>query len=133
MTTAEAASSPSPQHSIAIARCTDAALISLFFYDRLLADFAEHPRTIMLSTHLIDEVADLLEHVIMLDHGRVVLDAPADEVRGAAVTVSGSAKAVDEFVAGRQIWHQQRVTSLASAVVPGPLDSPRRPAPARCA
>ena len=49
------------------------------FYDRLLADFAEHPRTVVLSTHLIDEAADLLEHVVMLDRGRVVLDAPADD------------------------------------------------------
>ncbi|MGH8240979.1 MAG: ABC transporter ATP-binding protein, partial [Steroidobacteraceae bacterium] len=34
------------------------------FYDRLLADYAEHPRTVVLSTHLIDEVSDLIEHVI---------------------------------------------------------------------
>jgi energy-coupling factor transporter ATP-binding protein EcfA2 len=33
------------------------------------ARFPERPRTIVLSTHLIDEVADLLEHVVMLDHG----------------------------------------------------------------
>src|SRR5215475_11829341 len=57
------------------------------FYDRLLADFAEHPRTVVLSTHLIDEAADLLEHVVMLDRGRVVLDATADDVRGTALLV----------------------------------------------
>jgi len=93
------------------------------FYDRLLADFVEHPRTIVLSTHLIDEVADLLEHVVMLDHGRVVLDAPADEIRGTGMTVSGPAIAVEEFVAGRPVWHRQRIASRASAVVPGPLDA----------
>jgi len=60
------------------------AVARQLFYDRLLADFAEHPRTVVLSTHLIDEVADLLEHVVMLDRGRVVLDAPADDVRGTA-------------------------------------------------
>ena len=59
------------------------------FYDRLLADYAEHPRTVLLSTHLIDEVADLLEHVVMIDHGRIAMDAPADDVRGHAATVSG--------------------------------------------
>ena len=53
------------------------------FYDRLLADYAEHPRTVLLSTHLIDEVADLLERVMVIDRGRVVLDAAADDVRGA--------------------------------------------------
>ena len=93
------------------------------FYDRLLADFAEHPRTVVLSTHLIDEVADLLEHVVMLDRGRVVLDAPADDVRGTAMTVSGPATAVEEFVAGRPVWHRQRIASRASVVVPGSLDA----------
>jgi ABC-2 type transport system ATP-binding protein len=92
------------------------------FYDRLLADFAEHPRTVVLSTHLIDEVADLLEHVVVLDRGRVALDAPADEVRSAAMTVSGPATVVEEFVAGRAVWHRQRLGSRASVTVAGPLD-----------
>src|ERR1700722_3152225 len=87
------------------------AVARQLFYDRLLAEFAERPRTIVLSTHLIDEVADLLEHVVMLDHGRVVLDAPADDVRGTAMTVSGAATAVEEFVAGRTVWHRQRLRS----------------------
>jgi ABC-2 type transport system ATP-binding protein len=99
------------------------AVARQLFYDRLLADFAEHPRTIVLSTHLIDEMADLLEHVVMLDHGRVALDAPADEIRGTAMTVSGPAVAVDEFVAGGQVWHRQHIASRASVVVPGPLDA----------
>jgi len=99
------------------------AVARQLFYDRLLADFAEHPRTVVLSTHLIDEVADLLEHVVMLDRGRVVLDAPADDVRGTAMTVSGPVTAVEEFVAGRPVWHRQRTASRASVVVPGSLDA----------
>ncbi len=49
------------------------------FYDRLLADYAAHPRTIVLSTHLIDESAGLLERVVVIDRGRVMLDAAADD------------------------------------------------------
>ena len=98
------------------------AVARQLFYDRLLADFAEHPRTVVLSTHLIDEAADLLEHVVMLDRGRVVLDAPADDVRGTMATVSGPASAVDEFVAGRTVWHRQRLGSRASVTVAGPFD-----------
>ena len=101
------------------------AVARQLFYDRLLADFAEHPRTVVLSTHLIDEVADLLEHVVMLDRGRVVLDAPADDVRGTAMTVSGPATAVEDFVAGRAVWHRQRLGSRASVTVAGPLDAGR--------
>jgi ABC-2 type transport system ATP-binding protein len=98
------------------------AVARQIFYDRLLADYAAHPRTIVLSTHLIDEVADLLERVVMIDHGRVVLDGSADDVRGSATTVSGAAVAVEEFVAGRRTWGRRRVASQASVVVAGALD-----------
>ncbi len=98
------------------------AVARQLFYDRLLAEFAEHPRTIVLSTHLINEVADLLEHVVMLDHGRVALDAPADDVRGTGMTVSGPATAVEQFVAGRTVWHRQRLGSRASVTIADPLD-----------
>ncbi len=90
------------------------------FYDRLLADYAEHPRTVVLSTHLIDEVADLLERVVVLDHGQIVLDA--DDVRGSATTVSGHAVEVEEFVAGRRTWDRRQMASLESVVVDGVLD-----------
>lgn len=91
------------------------------FYDRLLTEYAEHPRTVMLSTHLIDEVAGLLERVVVLHRGRVVLDASTDDVRGSASIVTGPALAVDEFVAGRRTWSRRRIGSRASAIVVGPI------------
>ena len=100
------------------------------FYDRLLADYAEHPRTVLLSTHQIDEVAGLLEHVIVLDHGRVVLNGPADDLRGGATRVSGPVLAVREFTEGRPVWDRRTLGSQESVVVVGPLDEPDR-APAR--
>ena len=50
------------------------AVARQLFYDRLPADHAEHPRTVVLSTHLIDEVSDLIEHVVLIDKGRILLD-----------------------------------------------------------
>ncbi len=93
------------------------------FYDRLLDDYSAHPRTVLLSTHLIDEVADLLEHVVMIDKGRVVLDAPADELRGSAATVSGPATAVESFVAGRRVLHRREIGSRASVTIADALDA----------
>jgi ABC-2 type transport system ATP-binding protein len=92
------------------------------FYDRLLADYAEHPRTVLLSTHLIDEAAGLLERVVVIDSGRIVLDAAADEVRGSATSVSGPAIAVAEFTAGRTVVDRRRIAGQESAVVAGVLD-----------
>jgi ABC-2 type transport system ATP-binding protein len=96
------------------------------FYDSLLADYAEHPRTILLSTHLIDEAAGLFEQVVVLDRGRVVLDAAADDLRGGATTVSGPVLAVDDFIAGRGVWQRREIGSQASAVIAGPLSESER-------
>jgi len=87
------------------------------FYDRLLEDFSEHPRTVILSTHLIDEVSNLLEHVIVVDQGRIMMDAESEEVRGSATTVVGLRSAVEDFVAGREIIHREGVGGLSSVTV----------------
>jgi ABC-2 type transport system ATP-binding protein len=102
------------------------AVARQIFYDRLLAEYAEHPRTVVLSTHLIDEAAGLLERVIVIDHGRVVLTAAADDLRGVAAAVSGPVLAVDDFTEGRVVWDRRRIAAHASVVVVGPLDEADR-------
>ena len=95
------------------------AVARQLFYDTLLADYAEHPRTILLSTHLIDEVADLLEHVLVIDDGRILIDAAADDLRGRAMTVVGRAAGVDACVVGRSVRHRDGLGSLASVTIDG--------------
>ena len=53
--------------------------------------YAEHPRTVLLSTHLIDEVAELLEQVVMIDQGRVVAGRAGRRPAWRRHTVSGHA------------------------------------------
>jgi ABC-2 type transport system ATP-binding protein len=103
-----------------------AAVARHIFYDRLLEDYAEHPRTIVLSTHLIDEVANLLEHVILIDRGRILLDRDAEEVRGSATTVAGARRVVDEFVADRPVIGHESLGGLASVTIDGRLDRDER-------
>lgn len=98
------------------------AVARQLFYDRLLADFTDCPRTVLLSTHLIDEASPLIERVVLLDRGSVVLSASADDLRGSAVTVSGSVIAVAQFTAGRTVLTRRRVGSQESAVVAGAPD-----------
>ncbi|MBF4573017.1 ABC transporter ATP-binding protein [Herbiconiux sp. VKM Ac-1786] len=101
------------------------AVARQIFYDRLLEDYAEHPRTVVLSTHLIDEVANLLEHVIVIDQGRILLDDDAESLRGSATTVVGTRAAVDSFVGGREVLHRDSLGGLASVTV-GRLDPAER-------
>jgi ABC-2 type transport system ATP-binding protein len=94
------------------------------FYDRLLADYAERPRTIVLSTHLIDEVSELIEHVVLLDRGRVLLDGDADALRGDAVTVTGPVGVVSSFVAGYDVLYREDLGGISRVTVRGVDERP---------
>jgi ABC-2 type transport system ATP-binding protein len=102
------------------------AVARQIFYDRLVQDFTEHPRTIVLSSHLIDEVANLLEHVILIDKGRILVDEDAESIRGSAVTVVGPAALVGEFTAGRTVLHSESFASLASVTIEARLSAQER-------
>ncbi|MBS1673839.1 MAG: ABC transporter ATP-binding protein [Actinobacteria bacterium] len=104
------------------------AVARQIFYDRLIADYAEHPRTIILSSHLIDEVANLIERVIVIDDGRILLDEETDAVRDRASTVVGDAAAVDDWAEGREVLHREALGRVASVTVLGKLTDADRAA-----
>lgn len=87
------------------------------FYNRLLEDYSQHPRTIVLSSHLIDEVSNLLEHVLVIDNGKLIIDKKAEELRGKAYTVTGQAAKVENFLVGKETVHREPFGGLLSATV----------------
>lgn len=94
------------------------------FYRELLADYLAHPRTVILSTHLIDEVAALFERVVIIDRGRLVVHEEAEALTARGVTVTGPVHAVEAFVAGHTVVGEQRlggtlVTTLYAALDDG--------------
>jgi ABC-2 type transport system ATP-binding protein len=106
------------------------AVARQIFYDRLLEDYSEHPRTVVLSTHLIDEVSNLLEHVLVIDDGSIVIDQDAEQLRGTAATVVGTRAAVDAFVEHRQVLQREGIGGLASVTISGVTDADRAQATA---
>jgi len=65
------------------------------FYDSLLNDYFDGDRTILVSTHQVEEIQHILTDVVFLDRGRVVLDASMEafEARYAEVAVRPDALA----------------------------------------
>jgi ABC-2 type transport system ATP-binding protein len=50
------------------------------FYDNLLSDYMDEERTILVTTHQVEEIENILTDLIFVDRGKVVLDMPMDEV-----------------------------------------------------
>ena len=92
------------------------------FYDALLADYTEVPRTFVLSTHLVSEVSAMLEEVVILDNGRLVTQSPVDSLRGRGASIVGPAAAVDKFTAGFTVLAEERLGGTKSTTVLGDLD-----------
>ncbi|MCH5585243.1 ABC transporter ATP-binding protein [Shimazuella sp. AN120528] len=103
----------------------DAVARSLF-YDRLIEDYGEHPRTIILSTHLIDEVSRFLEHVIVIDNGKILINEDNDVLRERAITVTGQTTKVESFTAGKDVIDRTPLGGFLSAHVMGELSTEDR-------
>ncbi|HEV6954324.1 MAG TPA: ABC transporter ATP-binding protein [Promicromonospora sp.] len=92
------------------------------FYDELLADYAEHPRTILLSSHLVEEVERLFEDVVVIDRGRVLIAETAEQMRARGVSLTGSKDAVERLVGARRELHRQQLGATVQVTLEGGLD-----------
>ncbi len=92
------------------------------FYDELLADHIAHPRTFVVSTHLIEEVASLFETVTIIDEGRLVLQASADDLRARGAAVTGPAATVAAFTDDLEVLATSTLGPTRRDTVFGELD-----------
>ena len=87
------------------------------FYQELIKSYQKRPRTIVLSTHLIDEIQQLVEHVILIDHHRVLEDADVQDLLDRAYDISGPAKLVDQYTEGLNILSTTDLGNIRTAHV----------------
>ena len=50
------------------------------FYDRLLNDFYDGNRTIIISTHQVEEIETLLSHLVFINKGKIVIDSSMSDL-----------------------------------------------------
>ena len=92
------------------------------FYRLLMEKCAECEQTVILSTHLIQEAAKLINHAVIIKNGKILRDSDADELSGAAYQVSGPAAAVDGYLRGRHVLSVNSLGGLKTACVEGVPD-----------
>jgi ABC-2 type transport system ATP-binding protein len=96
------------------------------FYKKVLEDYEECPRTIILSTHLVSEMDYLFEEAIFLHNGKVLLKEPVDVLMERGASVTGSIEEVDAFVNGMKQLSSQQLGGTKSTVVYGEISEENR-------
>lgn len=89
------------------------------FYRILLEKYAENPCTIIISTHLIAEAADLIEHAIIIRDGRILKDCPREDLTQEAYSISGPTGLVDNYIEGKHVISASVLGGLKTACVQG--------------
>ncbi|MCL2752132.1 MAG: ABC transporter ATP-binding protein [Firmicutes bacterium] len=89
------------------------------FNSLLMESYQNHPRIIIVSTHLIDEIAKVTEHLIVVDKGKLLMQACIDEIDEKAYTLSGAADLVLPLLDGLNCIGKAIVGGLAVAYIYG--------------
>lgn len=79
------------------------------FYKLLLDEYTETGRTFVISTHIIEEAADVMEEVIILNKGQIIRHQNTQELVDSARYVSGLADQVDGAVSGIGQHHAEKM------------------------
>ncbi|WP_217896391.1 ABC transporter ATP-binding protein [Oceanobacillus rekensis] len=96
------------------------------FYKELLDDQAKHPRTMILSTHLVSEMDYLFDEVIVINQGSLVLHEEYETLASRGASITGSADKVDDFIIGMKQLNVQQLGNTKSVMVYGDLNENER-------
>lgn len=93
------------------------AIMRVEFYDMLTESFQKHPRIIIVSTHIIEEIAKTIQKLIIIDKGNVRFFDTLQSVKAKAFCVSGMQKDVEAATRNLNIIGQDTVGGLITRYI----------------
>ena len=93
------------------------ALMRVEFYDMLTESFRKHPRIILVSTHIIEEIAKTIQKLILIDRGSVRFFDTLQAVETKAFCISGLQKDVEAATKDRNVIGQDAVDGLVTRYI----------------
>ena len=89
-------------------------------FSRILLDaYGRRPRLIIVATHLIEEIATLVESAAIVERGRLIASGSVDDLESMVWKVSGPNDAVATAVDGQRVLRTERLALSANAYVLG--------------
>lgn len=82
------------------------------FYEELLRDYEENPRTIIFSTHYIEEIESLFEGIIFMDKGKIILNEDRDTIDERAFYITGKEEELNDAITNLNVVSKEKIASL---------------------
>lgn len=87
------------------------------FYRALLKDYLQFPRSILLSSHLLNEIEDILEDILLLKDGQKLLHMPVSDLKEYAIGLRGRDALIGQLIRDKEIYHKESFGRDSSYVV----------------
>jgi len=87
------------------------------FYRELLSNYNQRPKTIIISTHIIEEVTQILEEVIIIKKGKLIAKESVESLLEHAYIASGEASNIHKYIEGKQYVGEETVGNFKSVIV----------------
>jgi len=91
-------------------------------YKTVIEKYAERQNTIIISTHLIEEVSEVIENVVIINDGKVLFDGERDSLLAYGYSVLGNADLVSQYSIGKTVIGSESLGSLKKAYIWGKAD-----------
>ncbi|MFR2345607.1 MAG: ABC transporter ATP-binding protein, partial [Acutalibacteraceae bacterium] len=93
------------------------AIMRVEFYDMLAESFRRHPRVILVSTHIIEEIAKTIQKLIIIDRGSIRFFDTLQAVEEKAWSVSGLKRDVAAATQGLHVIGEENVGGLVTRCI----------------
>ncbi len=97
------------------------------FYKHVVNRYSERPATFVISTHLIEETAGIIERAVVIKKGELLFDKDVEEVRSMGYSVSGKSADVDSFANGKELMGEDVIGGLKTVYIKGRLGEAELP------
>jgi len=92
------------------------------FYKIVIEKFSENPCTIIISTHLIEEAAGVIDHVVIIKDGKIIRDESRDDLMSKGYMATGAASVVDGYIADKNVLGTDSLGGLKTSYILGTLN-----------
>ncbi len=92
------------------------------FYKLLIEKYSKSPSTFVISTHLIEEISNIIDDIIIIKNGQIIKNESKDSLMTQGYTLSGKASLVDEYIADKDVIGVDSIGGLKSAYIIGKVN-----------
>lgn len=95
------------------------------FYQELIETYSDNPRTFVISTHLIEEIANLIEHVFVLNDHQIIVNGDVSDILAKSYSIAGPQADVAAYTQGLNVIGTDHLGGITAHYVYGALEDDR--------